>query len=68
LHFFVGAPGNRQNVIAVKLMDATEAKASPWAAPKMVTTAPGGYDETPPWPTPAVARYPWEEAEWFAVN
>jgi hypothetical protein len=30
--------------------------------------APGGYDETPPWPTPAVARYPWEEAEWFAVN
>jgi hypothetical protein len=30
--------------------------------------APEGYDETPPWPTPAVARYPWEEAEWFAVN
>jgi hypothetical protein len=30
--------------------------------------APGGYDETPPWPMPAVARYPWEEAEWFAVN
>ena len=30
--------------------------------------APGGYDETPPWPTPSVARYPWEEAEWFAVN
>jgi len=30
--------------------------------------APGGYDETPPWPTPSVARYPWEDAEWFAVN
>jgi hypothetical protein len=30
--------------------------------------APGGYDETPPWPPPSVARYPWEEAEWFAVN
>ena len=30
--------------------------------------APEGYDEIPPWPTPAVARYPWEEAEWFAVN
>jgi glycine/D-amino acid oxidase-like deaminating enzyme len=29
---------------------------------------PGGYDETPPWPPPSVARYPWEEAEWFAVN
>ncbi|MBM2804165.1 MAG: FAD-dependent oxidoreductase [Deltaproteobacteria bacterium] len=29
---------------------------------------PGGYDETPPWPTPTVARNPWEEAEWFAVN
>jgi len=29
---------------------------------------PGGYNETPPWPTPSVARYPWEEAEWFAVN
>lgn len=29
---------------------------------------PGGYDETPPWPTPNVARYPWEEAQWFAVN
>lgn len=27
---------------------------------------PGGYDEPslPPWPTPPVARYPWEEAEW----
>jgi hypothetical protein len=30
--------------------------------------APGGYDETPSWPTPSVARYPWEEAEWFAAN
>ncbi|MGH7887545.1 MAG: FAD-dependent oxidoreductase [Candidatus Binatia bacterium] len=29
---------------------------------------PGGFTETPPWPTPAVARYPWEESEWFAVN
>ncbi|HEY2986095.1 MAG TPA: FAD-dependent oxidoreductase [Candidatus Binatia bacterium] len=30
---------------------------------------PGGYkDEMPPWPTPAVARYPWEEAEWFPVS
>lgn len=26
---------------------------------------PAGYDELPPWPTPPVARYPWEEAEWF---
>lgn len=30
--------------------------------------APGGYDETPSWPAPSVARYPWEEAEWFAAN
>jgi len=29
---------------------------------------PGGYDEVPSWPTPNLARYPWEEAEWFAVN
>ncbi|HEY3304543.1 MAG TPA: FAD-dependent oxidoreductase [Candidatus Binatia bacterium] len=31
---------------------------------------PGGYNEDglPPWPTPAVARYPWEEAEWFPVR
>lgn len=29
---------------------------------------PGGYDEVPSWPTPDLARYPWEEAEWFAVN
>lgn len=35
---------------------------------KLDLKAPGGYDETPPWPTPNVARYPWEEAEWFAVN
>lgn len=28
---------------------------------------PAGYhdDGLPPWPAPAVARYPWEEAEWF---
>jgi hypothetical protein len=28
---------------------------------------PGGYNEDglPPWPAPTVARYPWEEAEWF---
>jgi hypothetical protein len=28
---------------------------------------PGGYDEPvlPPWSTPPVARYPWEEVEWF---
>ena len=28
---------------------------------------PGRYDETrlPPWPTPPIARYPWEEVEWF---
>ena len=26
---------------------------------------PGGYDELPLWPTPPMARYPWEEAEWF---
>jgi glycine/D-amino acid oxidase-like deaminating enzyme len=30
--------------------------------------APGGYDETPPWSKPEAAHYPWEEAEWFAVN
>ena len=30
--------------------------------------APGGYDETPQLPTPGVARYPWEEAKWFAVT
>ena len=30
--------------------------------------APDGHDEIPSWPAPAVARYPWEEAEWFAVN
>ncbi len=31
---------------------------------------PGGYSEDglPPWPTPPVARYPWEEAEWFPAN
>ena len=29
---------------------------------------PGGYDETPSWPAPGVARYPWEEAEWFAAH
>lgn len=29
---------------------------------------PGGYDEMPPWPVPKVARYPWEGAEWYAVN
>jgi glycine/D-amino acid oxidase-like deaminating enzyme len=29
---------------------------------------PSGYDETPSWPTPDVAQYPWEKAEWFAVN
>jgi hypothetical protein len=30
--------------------------------------APGGYDKIPPWSKPEVAHYPWEEAEWFAVN
>jgi glycine/D-amino acid oxidase-like deaminating enzyme len=30
--------------------------------------APGGYDKSPPWSEPEIARYPWEEAEWFAVN
>ncbi len=31
---------------------------------------PGGYSEAelPSWPTPPVARYPWEEAEWFPVS
>jgi len=31
---------------------------------------PGGYSEAelPPWPTPPVARYPWEEAEWFPAS
>lgn len=30
--------------------------------------APGGYEDRPSWPTPVVARYPWEDAEWFRVN
>ena len=31
---------------------------------------PGGYsdDGLPPWPTPPVARYPWEDAEWFPAS
>jgi hypothetical protein len=30
---------------------------------------PAGYDEPAiAWPTPAVARYPWENTEWFAVR
>ena len=30
---------------------------------------PAGYDEPAiAWPTPAVARYPWENTEWFAVH
>ena len=29
---------------------------------------PGGYAEVPPWPTPGVARYPWEVVEWFPVH
>ena len=29
---------------------------------------PGGYDEVPPWPMPGVARYPWEEVEWFPAH
>ena len=31
---------------------------------------PGGHGEDglPPWPAPAVARYPWEEAEWFPAR
>lgn len=31
---------------------------------------PGDYNEPalPPWPTPAVARYPWENAEWFPAD
>jgi hypothetical protein len=24
-------------------------------------------DGAPPWPPPSVARYPWEEAEWFSA-
>jgi len=27
--------------------------------------SPGGYDEKPMWPTPQLARYPWEGAQWF---
>lgn len=30
--------------------------------------SPGGHHEVPPWPAPAVARYPWEEARWFPVD
>ena len=31
---------------------------------------PAGYNEDglPPWPTPPVARYPWEEVEWFPAR
>jgi glycerol-3-phosphate dehydrogenase len=30
---------------------------------------PGDYEEPlVPWPTPSVARYPWEEVEWFAAR
>jgi hypothetical protein len=29
---------------------------------------PGGYAEVPPWPVPGVARYPWEEVEWFPAH
>jgi hypothetical protein len=29
---------------------------------------PGEHDEAPGWPTPTVARYPWEQAQWFAVS
>jgi hypothetical protein len=31
---------------------------------------PAGYhdDGVPPWPMPPVARYPWEEAEWFSAR
>lgn len=29
---------------------------------------PDGLDETPSWPAPIVAPYPWEEAAWFAVH
>lgn len=29
---------------------------------------PGGYTEVPPWPVPGVARYPWEEVEWFPAH
>lgn len=31
---------------------------------------PGGYDEAavPSWPTPPVARYPWEEVQWFPAR
>jgi hypothetical protein len=30
---------------------------------------PGAYEESlVPWPTPSVARYPWEEVEWFPAH
>ena len=29
---------------------------------------PAGYSEVPPWPSPDVARYPWEEVEWFPAH
>lgn len=31
---------------------------------------PAGYDAAPlpPWPSPPLARYPWEEVEWFPVH
>jgi hypothetical protein len=30
--------------------------------------SPGNCGEPPPWPKPEVARYPWEEAQWFAAH
>jgi len=35
---------------------------------KSVLKEPREYDESPRWPTPTIARYPWEDAEWFAVD
>ena len=29
---------------------------------------PSGDNETPPWPSPDIARYPWEDAQWFAAR
>jgi hypothetical protein len=38
-----------------------------FALVSMDLKGPAGYEEDklPPWPAPAVARYPWEEIEWF---
>ncbi len=41
-----------------------------FASVTMDLKGPAGYkeEELPAWPAPQVARYPWEEAEWFPAR